>query len=44
MTLFIMLLATLVFLPIIVLYTAWVFRVMRGTVSTESLNKNPNAY
>ena len=32
------------FLPIILLYTAWVFRVMRGTVSTESLNKNPNAY
>jgi cytochrome d ubiquinol oxidase subunit II len=44
LTLFIMLLATIVFLPIILLYTAWVFRVMRGTVSTESLNKNPNAY
>ena len=44
MTLFIMLLVTLVFLPIILLYTAWIFRVMRGPVSTESLNKNPNAY
>jgi len=44
MTLFIMLLATLVFLPIVLLYTAWVFRVMRGTVTTESLSKNPNAY
>ncbi|MEQ8600822.1 MAG: cytochrome d ubiquinol oxidase subunit II [Devosia sp.] len=44
LTLFIMLLATLVFLPLIILYTAWVFRVMRGTVTTESLSKNPNAY
>lgn len=44
LTLFIMLLATVVFLPLIILYTAWVFRVMRGTVTTESLSKNPNAY
>ena len=44
LTLFVMLLATMVFLPLIVLYTAWVFRVMRGTVTTESLSKNPNAY
>ena len=44
LTLFIMLLVTLVFLPIVLAYTAWVFRVMRGTVSTQSLEKNPNAY
>lgn len=44
LTLFIMLLVTAFFLPIIMLYTAWVFRVMRGTVSTQSLEKNPNAY
>jgi len=44
MTLFIMLLCTLFFLPIILVYTAWVFRVMRGTVTTQSLGKNPNAY
>ncbi|MHA6729782.1 cytochrome d ubiquinol oxidase subunit II [Devosia sp. A369] len=44
LTLFIMLLVTAFFLPIIILYTAWVFRVMRGTVSTQSLEKNPNAY
>ncbi len=44
LTLFIMLLVTCFFLPIILLYTGWVFRVMRGTVSTESLEKNPNAY
>lgn len=44
LTLFIMLLVTVFFLPIILAYTAWVFRVMRGTVSTQSLEKNPNAY
>lgn len=44
LTLFIMLLMTVLFLPIILAYTAWVFRVMRGTVSTASLEKNPNAY
>ena len=44
LTLFIMLLVTCFFLPIIFAYTAWVFRVMRGTVSTQSLEKNPNAY
>ncbi|MDP2779973.1 cytochrome d ubiquinol oxidase subunit II [Devosia sp.] len=44
LTLFIMLLATLIFLPLVVVYTAWVFRVMRGTVTTQSLEKNPNAY
>jgi len=44
LTLFIMLIATAIFLPIILAYTAWVFRVMRGTVSTTSLEKNPNAY
>jgi len=44
LTLFIMLLVTCFFLPIILAYTAWVFRVMRGTVSPVSLAKNPNAY
>ncbi len=44
MTLFIMLLVTMFFLPIILAYTSWVFRVMRGPVTTESLGKNPNAY
>ena len=43
-TLFIMLLVTALFLPIILLYTGYVFRVMRGPVTTTSLNKNPNAY
>jgi len=44
MTLFIMLGATIVFLPIILAYTAWVYRVMRGTVTTATLSRNPNAY
>lgn len=44
LTLFVMLLATGFFLPIIVLYTAWVFRVMRGPVTGQNLGKNPNAY
>ena len=44
LTLFVMLCAAIVFLPIILIYTSWVFRVMRGPVTTESLNKNPNAY
>ena len=44
LTLFVMLCATIVFLPIIVAYTGWVFRVMRGPVTTESLGRNPNAY
>lgn len=44
LTLFIMLVVTLIFLPIILVYTAWVYRVMRGPVTTQSLGKNPNAY
>jgi cytochrome d ubiquinol oxidase subunit II len=44
MTLFIMLLAVLVFLPIVLLYTAWVYRVLRGKVGDASLKQNPNAY
>ncbi|MEP7241965.1 MAG: cytochrome d ubiquinol oxidase subunit II [Devosia sp.] len=44
MTLFIMLCATIVFLPIVLAYTAWVYRVMRGPVTATSLGRNPNAY
>lgn len=46
MTLFVMLVATAIFLPLILLYTAWVFRVLRGKVGAEHLGKsqNPNAY
>lgn len=44
MTLFIMLIATAFFLPIIVLYTSWVFRVLRGKVTDASVGDNHNAY
>ncbi|QKD05202.1 cytochrome d ubiquinol oxidase subunit II [Mesorhizobium loti] len=44
LTLFVMLLATIVFLPLIIAYTAWVYRVMRGTVTATSIGRNPNAY
>lgn len=44
MTLFVMLVATCVFLPLVLLYTAWVYRVLRGKVSPESLEQNHNSY
>jgi cytochrome d ubiquinol oxidase subunit II len=44
LTLWIMLLSTCFFLPIILLYTAFIYRVMRGKVTTVSMDKNPNAY
>jgi cytochrome d ubiquinol oxidase subunit II len=44
LTLFVMLVATIVFLPLVLLYTAWVYRVLRGKVSPESLEQNHNAY
>lgn len=43
-TLGIMLFATAVFLPIILGYTTWVFRVLRGKVTQQSLSKETNAY
>lgn len=39
LTLFIMLVATLIFMPLILAYTAWVFRVLRGKVSLEHIHK-----
>jgi cytochrome d ubiquinol oxidase subunit II len=39
-TLFLMLFATAVLLPIVLLYTAWVFRVMRGRVSIEHIKQS----
>ena len=39
LTLFIMLVATLIFMPLILAYTTWVFRVLRGKVSLEHLHK-----
>jgi len=39
LTLFIMLIATLIFMPLILAYTAWVYRVLKGKVSLEQLHK-----
>jgi cytochrome d ubiquinol oxidase subunit II len=45
MTLFIMLLAVIIFLPIVLIYTAWVYRVMRGPVTAETIDEHKtNAY
>lgn len=44
LTLWVMLLSTAFFLPIILIYTAFIYRVMRGKVTTASMDKNPNAY
>ena len=43
-TLWIMLLISAVFLPIIIAYTSWVYSVMRGKVTTESVNDAPHSY
>ena len=40
LTLMIMLVATLIFLPIVLLYTAWVYRVLRGRVTLEYVAEN----
>lgn len=40
LTLQIMFFVTIVFLPIIMAYTAWVFRVLRGKVTVELVRKN----
>ncbi|MBB5577722.1 MULTISPECIES: cytochrome d ubiquinol oxidase subunit II [Rhizobium] len=45
MTLFIMLVVALIFLPIIFLYTAWVYRVLWGKIDTNTVNdKSGHAY
>ena len=44
LTLFIMLLVTVVFLPLILLYTAWVYKVLWGRSSTGALKTNPDLY
>ncbi len=44
LTLGIMLVATVIFLPIILAYTSWVYRVMKGKTTAEDMADNPNAY
>jgi cytochrome bd ubiquinol oxidase subunit II len=43
-TLWIMLLVTLVFLPIVLAYTSWAFKVMFGRVSLGDVRANPDFY
>ncbi len=44
-TLFIMLVVTVIFLPIILLYTAWVYKVLWGKVDSKMVtDKNGHAY
>ncbi|MCX5590133.1 cytochrome d ubiquinol oxidase subunit II [Alcaligenes endophyticus] len=44
LTLWIMLLVTVVFLPLIILYTSWVYSVMRGKVTTKSVSEASHSY
>ncbi len=44
LSLWVMLLVASVFLPIIISYTSWVYRVMRGKVTPESINSAPHSY
>ncbi len=44
LTLFIMLVATVIFLPLILAYTAWVYRVLWGKVTEDSLAKSTDSY
>jgi len=43
-TLLIMLVAVIVFLPIVLIYTAWVFRVLKGKVTLEDMAKHGGSY
>lgn len=43
-TLWLMLGVTVVFIPLILLYTGWVYRVMRGRVTLEHVRKSHNMY
>lgn len=44
LTLFIMLICTAVFLPIVLIYTTWVYSVLWGRTSTAALKTNPDLY
>ena len=43
-TLFTMLIAVIVFLPIVLAYTAWVYRVLRGQISLEAIRRHVGPY
>lgn len=39
-----MLAATVLFLPLVLAYTAWIYRVLRGRVTLESLRRHHGLY
>jgi len=44
LTLFVMLVVSVIFVPIILAYTAWVYKVLWGKVTTAEITENKNAY
>jgi cytochrome d ubiquinol oxidase subunit II len=40
LTLFIMLIMAVIFMPIVLAYTAWVYKVLSGKVTTDFVEKN----
>ncbi|MBX9884854.1 MAG: cytochrome d ubiquinol oxidase subunit II [Novosphingobium sp.] len=44
LTLFIMLVVVLIFLPIVLAYTTWAYRVMFGRIGAEEIRLNPDMY
>jgi cytochrome d ubiquinol oxidase subunit II len=43
-TLFIMLVAAIIFLPLVLAYTAWVYRVLRGQISLDAIRQHVGFY
>jgi cytochrome d ubiquinol oxidase subunit II len=43
-TLFIMLIAVIIFLPIVLAYTTWVYRVLRGQISLDAIRRHVGPY
>lgn len=43
-TLFLMLLVVLALLPVVILYTAWVYRVLRGRITLEEIQRHTGLY
>lgn len=44
LTLFIMLIALVIFLPVVLAYTAWVYRALRGNITPQMFEINRQAY
>jgi cytochrome d ubiquinol oxidase subunit II len=40
LTLFVMLIAVIIFLPLVLAYTTWVYRVMRGQITVDDIKQN----